>query len=120
MKNVLQHIIKQNKERERQAAIARQAEIDNPSTHDNRRNFLKKTALGGIALTSLAGLSFEDSMAQTTSKVRKTSAPSELKITDLRYCLTAVMGGTAIIRIDTNQAFMDWGKFGMPQTPVMP
>lgn len=110
MKNVLQQLIKQNKARERQAAIARQAEIDNPRTHDNRRNFLKKTALGGIALTSLAGLSFEDSMAQTTSKVQKASAPSELKITDLRYCLTAVMGGTAIIRIDTNQGIYGLGE----------
>jgi L-alanine-DL-glutamate epimerase-like enolase superfamily enzyme len=110
MKSVLQEIIKKNKQREQEAAAARQAEIDNPTTPDNRRNFLKKTALGGIALTSLFGLSFEDSMAQTTSKVQKASAPSDLKITDMRYCFAKVMGGTAIIRIDTNQGIYGLGE----------
>jgi L-alanine-DL-glutamate epimerase-like enolase superfamily enzyme len=110
MKSIIQQIISQNKEREAAAALARQAEIDNPGTGNNRRNFLKKTALGGMSLTALMGLSFEDTMAQTTSKVQKASAPSDLKITDLRYCLTAVMGGTAIIRIDTNQGIYGLGE----------
>ncbi len=110
MKKVIQDIIKKNKQREQEAALSRQQEINNPSTTDNRRNFLKKTALGGISLTSLMGLSFEDSMAQTTSKVQKASSPSDLKITDLRYCLTSVMRGTAIIRIDTNQGIYGLGE----------
>jgi L-alanine-DL-glutamate epimerase-like enolase superfamily enzyme len=110
MKSVLQKIIKENKEREKKATAARQAEIDSPNTPDNRRNFLKKTALGGMALTGLMGLTFEDSMAQTTSKVQKASSPSDLKITDLRYCVTAVMGRTAIIRIDTNQGIYGLGE----------
>jgi L-alanine-DL-glutamate epimerase-like enolase superfamily enzyme len=110
MKKVIQDIIKKNKQREQEAALSREQEINNPSTPDNRRNFLKKTALGGITLTSLIGLSFEDSIAQTTSKVQKASSPSDLKITDLRYCLTAVMGGTAIIRIDTNQGIYGLGE----------
>lgn len=110
MKKVIQDIIRKNKQHEQEAALARQQEINNPSTPDNRRSFLKKTALGGITLTSLMGLSFEDSMAQTTSKVQKASSPSDLKITDLRYCLTAVMGGTAIIRIDTNQGIYGLGE----------
>jgi L-alanine-DL-glutamate epimerase-like enolase superfamily enzyme len=110
MKSIFQDIIKKNKQRELDAALARQAEIDNPATPDTRRRFLKNTALGGMALTTLFGLSFEDSIAQTTSKVKKASAPSDLKITDLRYCLTAVMGGTAIIRIDTNQGVYGLGE----------
>ncbi len=110
MKNVIQTIIKKNKQREQEAALSRQAELNNPSTSDNRRSFLKKTALGGISLTSVMGLSFEDTMAQTTSKVNKASKPSDLKITDLRYCLTEVMGGTAIIRIDTNQGIYGLGE----------
>lgn len=110
MKNILKDIIAKNKLREQEATTARQAEIDSPTTPDNRRNFLKKTALGGMALTSLMGLTFEDTIAQTTSKVQKASAPSDLKITDLRYCLTAVMGGTAIIRIDTNQGVYGLGE----------
>ena len=59
MKSIVQQIVKKNKERENAEAIARQAEIDNPSTKDNRRNFLKKTALGGITMTGLMGLSFD-------------------------------------------------------------
>ncbi|HEX5171036.1 MAG TPA: mandelate racemase/muconate lactonizing enzyme family protein [Cyclobacteriaceae bacterium] len=110
MKSVLQQIIRQNKERENAAAAARQEEIDNPTTKDNRRNFLKKTALGGITLSGLMGLTFEDTIAQTTSKVQKASAPSELKITDLRYCVTTVLGRTAIIRIDTNQGIYGLGE----------
>jgi len=110
MKSILQQIIAQNKEREKAAAAERQAEIDSPATPDSRRSFLKKTALGGMTMTALAGLTFEDSVAQTTSKVQKASSPSDLKITDLRYAVTAVMGRTAIIRIDTNQGIYGLGE----------
>ena len=61
-------------------------------------------------MTSLLGLTFEDTIAQTTSKVQKASAPSDLKITDLRYCVTTVLGRTAIIRIDTNQGIYGLGE----------
>jgi L-alanine-DL-glutamate epimerase-like enolase superfamily enzyme len=110
MKSIIQQITKSNKEREAAEAASRQAEIDNPKTGSSRRNFLKKTALGGMTMTSLMGLTFEDSMAQTTSKVQKASAPSDLKITDLRYCVTTVLGRTAIIRIDTNQGIYGLGE----------
>ena len=110
MKSILQQIIANNKERERKAVVERQAEIDSPDTKDNRRDFLKKTALGGMTLTGLMGLSIEDTLAETTSKVKKASSPSELKITDLRYCVTAVMGQTPIIRIDTNQGIYGLGE----------
>ncbi len=110
MKSVIQQIKKQTIEREAKAAAQLQAEIDNPTTSNNRRSFLKKTALGGMSLTAMMGLSFEDSMAQTTSKVQKASSPSDLKITDLRYCVTTVLGRTAIIRIDTNQGIYGLGE----------
>lgn len=110
MKSILQEIIHKNKEREKTAAAARQAEIDSPDTKDNRRDFLKKTALGGMTMAGLMGLNIEDTVAQTTSKVKKASSPSDLKITDLRYCVTAVMGRTAIIRIDTNQGIYGLGE----------
>lgn len=110
MKNTLQQIIQKNKEREKVAAIERQAEIDSPSTKDKRRDFLKKTALGGITLTGLMGLRVEDTIAQTTAKVKRASSPSDLKITDLRYCVTTVLGRTAIIRIDTNQGIYGLGE----------
>ncbi|WP_100610760.1 mandelate racemase/muconate lactonizing enzyme family protein [Confluentibacter lentus] len=110
MKTVLKELIAKNKEEEKIYTTSRQAEIDSPKTGDDRRTFLKKTALGGMALTSLVGLSMEDTLAQTTSKVNRFSAPSDLKITDMRYALTNVMGGTAIIRIDTNQGIYGLGE----------
>ncbi|MEC7263075.1 MAG: mandelate racemase/muconate lactonizing enzyme family protein [Bacteroidota bacterium] len=110
MKSVLKNIIAKNKKEENDYKIARQAEIDNPKTTDDRRNFLKKTALGGIAMTGMMGLGIEDTIAQTTSKVSRMSAPSDLKITDMRYALTSVMGGTAIIKIETNQGIYGLGE----------
>src|SRR5680860_161296 len=101
MKNILKEIAAQNKKIERAERDAVKIEIENPSTSNSRRNFLKKTALGGMAISGLIGMSVEDTIAQTTSSVSRASAPSDLKITDMRYALTAVMGGTAIIRIDT-------------------
>ncbi len=110
MKSVLQHLISKHRKEEKSYAKARQVEIDSPRTSDNRRDFLKKTALGGMALTGLGAISIEDIFAQTTSKVNRSSSPSELKITDMRYALTNVLGGTAIIRIDTNQGIYGLGE----------
>ncbi len=81
------------------------------STENSRRSFFKKSALGGIALGGSFILTpIEDVIAQTTSKVSRYSAPSDLKITDMRYAETAVMGRTSIIRIDTNQGISGWGE----------
>jgi L-alanine-DL-glutamate epimerase-like enolase superfamily enzyme len=66
--------------------------------------------LGGISLGGMMCLPFEDVIAQTTSKVHRASSPSELKITDIRYALTTVLGGTAILRIDTNQGIYGLGE----------
>ena len=83
-----------------------------PEEQENsRRSFLKKSTLGGIALGGAFMFSpVEDLLAQSTQKVSRFSAPSDLKITDMRYCHTAVMGGTAIIRIDTNQGIYGLGE----------
>lgn len=86
--------------------------VDRKSADENgRRSFFKKSALGGLALGSSFMLSpFEDVVAASTSKVNRYSAPSDLKITDLRYAVTAVMGRTAMIRIDTNQGIYGLGE----------
>jgi L-alanine-DL-glutamate epimerase-like enolase superfamily enzyme len=110
MKNIIQQIAQQNRERENAQREEAIAEIANPATSNNRRNFLKKTALGGIAIGSLIGMSVEDTIAQTTQNVSRASSPSDLKITDMRYALTTVLGGTAIIRIDTNQGVYGLGE----------
>jgi hypothetical protein len=110
MKSIIKQITDKNRNQEKANAEAIKTEIANPSTSNNRRSFLKKAALGGIALGGLMKLSIEDTIAQTTSTVQRASNPSELKITDMRYALTAAMGGTAIIRIDTNQGICGLGE----------
>ncbi|MBK6284401.1 MAG: mandelate racemase/muconate lactonizing enzyme family protein [Draconibacterium sp.] len=110
MKSIIQQIADQNKERESAQKESVLAEMSNPTTRSNRRNFLKKTALGGIAIGGLLGMSVEDTIAQTTSGVSRASSPSDLKITDMRYAVTTVLGQTAIIRIDTNQGIYGLGE----------
>lgn len=110
MENIVQKLITRFKKEEQTYSEMKQAEIENPRTTDQRRIFLKKTALGGLGLSSFTGYSFEDTLSHTTGKVNRASAPSELKITDMRYALTKVMGGTAIIRIDTNQGIYGLGE----------
>ena len=78
---------------------------------NDRRSFLKKSALGGIALGGSVLFSpIEEVVAQSTQKVRRYGAPSDLKITDMRYAVTTVLGRTAIIRIDTNQGIYGLGE----------
>lgn len=85
---------------------------DEQSRHDNdRRSFLKKATLGGISLGGALLFSpVEELVAQSTQNVKRYSAPSDLKITDMRYCVTSVLGRTAIIRIDTNQGIYGLGE----------
>jgi L-alanine-DL-glutamate epimerase-like enolase superfamily enzyme len=115
MKSILTQIMAAHRAEEKAEATAIQAEIASPATSDSRRSFLKKTALGGISLSGLVGLSVEDTLAHTTAKVNRASAPSELKITDLRYA--TVFNGTAptnarnaLLRIDTNQGIVGYGE----------
>ncbi len=110
MKSIIQQIAAKNRKLESDEKAAIRAEIENPSTSNNRRNFLKKTALGGIALGGLFKFSIEDAIAQTTQTVSRASNPSQLKITDMRYATTGVLGHTAIIRIDTNQGVYGLGE----------
>ena len=78
---------------------------------NNRRSFLKKAALGGIALGGMMQFSIEDTIAQATSKVQRSSSPSELKITDMRVAVIGEGGGRKpIIRIDTNQGIYGLGE----------
>jgi L-alanine-DL-glutamate epimerase-like enolase superfamily enzyme len=83
----------------------------NEEQENSRRSFFKKTAMGGIALGgALIASPIEEIIAQSTQKVNRFSAPSDLKITDMRYCVAGVMGGTPIIRIDTNQGIYGLGE----------
>ena len=77
----------------------------------DRRSFLKKAGLGGLALGAFIKQPFAPTLDYAMQKVNKSSAPTDLKITDMRYAV--VMNGNArcpIIRIDTNQGISGWGE----------
>ena len=103
MKSIIQQIKEQTRTEEKQKAAAMQEELANPATSSASRETLKKAAFGGLALGGLMKMTIEDTLAPTTSRVNRSSAPSDLSITEMRYCVTRVLGRTAIIRIDTNQ-----------------
>lgn len=111
MKTILQQIAEQTRQKERAEREAIKAEIANPATTSDRRNFLKKAAMGGIALGGLLHLSIEDTIAQTTQNVSKTSRPSDLKITDLRVGQkgSGFSFATRIIKIYTNKGITGIG-----------
>jgi len=73
---------------------------ENKPSGNERRDFMKKAGLGGIALSGMAFHPLEDQLSHMTQKVNRSSAPSELKITDMRI---AQYGNVPILRIDTNQ-----------------
>jgi L-alanine-DL-glutamate epimerase-like enolase superfamily enzyme len=97
--------------KEPDAPASSQQGINNQEPENSRRHFLKKSALGGMALGGAFLFSpVEDVIAQTTSRVNRYSSPSELKITDMRYCVIRNVGRTPIIRIDTNQGIYGLGE----------
>jgi hypothetical protein len=88
-----------------------QITINKEPKENSRRGFLKKTALGGMSFGGAFMFSpVEELIAQSTQKVKRFSGPSDLKITDMRYCIIQNVGRTPIIRIDTNQGIYGLGE----------
>ena len=116
MKNILKQIAQKIRQQENEKAAAFQSEISNPGTKDNRRDFLRKTGaiFGGISLSSFLSSPLEETIEQVTSKVSRSSSPSELRITDMRYCVITLSNTeitrNPIIRIDTNQGIYGLGE----------
>jgi L-alanine-DL-glutamate epimerase-like enolase superfamily enzyme len=110
MKSIIQQIAIKTRQEEKENAEVLKAEITNPSTSNDRRSFLKKAVIGGIALGGMMKYSVEDTIAQATSNVKRSSSPSELKITDMRVAVLGNVGRTPIIRIDTNQGIYGLGE----------
>jgi hypothetical protein len=109
MKNTIKQIIEKNRLIENTAE-----EKANNDSGESRRSFLKKSAaLGGLSLGAFMFSPIEDAIAQTTSKVSRASSPSDLRITDLRYCVLQLdVDGSRnpLIRIDTNQGIYGLGE----------
>src|SRR5690349_11787371 len=93
-----------------QDTIESNTENKTVTTENSRRSFLKRSTLGGVALGAFMFSPVEELVAQSTQHINRASSPSDLKITDMRYCVTTVLGRTAIIRIDTNQGIYGLGE----------
>lgn len=80
-------------------------------TNENeRRDFMKKVGLGGLSLAAMTAAPIEDVLAYSTQKVNRYSAPTDLKITDVRIAeITGVVFRTPIVRIYTNQGIVGHG-----------
>ncbi len=78
--------------------------------NNDRRGFMKKLGLGGLSLAGLASAPIEDVLAYSTQKINRNSAPTELKITDMRIAeISGVVFRTPIVRIYTNQGIVGYG-----------
>lgn len=74
---------------------------------------LKTTAAGltGLSLAPLLGADIEEQVAYATQNVKRSSAPSKLRITDLRVAVVArAPMRCPLLRIDTNQGITGWGE----------
>ncbi len=81
-----------------------------PDNQIGRRSFLKRVGKGGLAL-GFAFSCLEDEIAYAAQGVNRNSAPSDLKITDLRIAeITGAPMRVPIIRIDTNQGLSGLGE----------
>lgn len=74
---------------------------------NSRRKFMQQAGLGGLALGYMLDGNIEKELEYTTQKVNRNSAPSDLKITDLRIAYTTK---APIIKIDTNQGIYGLGE----------
>ncbi len=73
----------------------------------DRRQFLRNAGLGGLALGMLMNGNTAEELSFLTQKVNRNSAPSDLRITDLRIAYTTK---APIIKIDTNQGIYGLGE----------
>lgn len=112
MKNELLRLLANGKQLDKQSKATLPSNQPEESKGSARRDFLKKSALGGgLALGGMLFASAEDTLAQSTSKVNRNSSPSELKITDMRYIVPmTTVGRCPIIRIETNQGIYGLGE----------
>jgi L-alanine-DL-glutamate epimerase-like enolase superfamily enzyme len=78
---------------------------------DNRRDFIRKSALGGLSLGMMFNGNPAKEVEYLTQKVNRSSSPSDLRITDLRIAIINKAPMTCpIIRIDTNQGISGYGE----------
>ena len=86
------------------------APVATETKEPGRRDFFKKS-IGGLSLASMMMSRPEEILDHTTSKVNKYSAPSDLKITDMKYAVIMNGGGRCpVIKLETNQGLVGLGE----------
>ena len=116
MKTSLKKILDRGKALEEITSSPLMEETNRPPGKNSRRDFFKKTGmvLGGMSLAKFMFSSTEEAVAEVTTKVNRSSSPSELKITDMRYCILQLDpdegSRNPIIRIETNQGISGLGE----------
>lgn len=96
------------------------AEQTDQQAGSNRRDFIKNVGMTGLALGAFINAPITQTIEHSTSKVNRASAPSDLKITDMRYAVVMNGGGRCPATASTpTRVFMAWGKCVMAPTGVM-
>ncbi|MCB0628524.1 MAG: mandelate racemase/muconate lactonizing enzyme family protein, partial [Lewinella sp.] len=82
----------------------------NKTKNNNRRRFMQTLGLGGLSLAGMSMAPVEEQLEYSTQNVNRFSAPSDLKITDMRIAeISGVVFRTPIVRIYTNQGIIGHG-----------
>jgi len=79
----------------------------------SRRSILKNfgASVAGLSLANMIGACTEEQIAFATQNVRRSSSPSQLRITDLRVAVVSrAPMRCPLIRIDTNQDICGYGE----------
>jgi len=79
----------------------------------SRRSILKSFGAGvaGLSMANMIGAPIEEQVSFATQNVRRSSSPSQLKITDLRVAVVSrAPMRCPLIRIDTNQDICGYGE----------
>ena len=92
-----------------------ESELNFNDAGGDRRSFLKKSTFGGMSLAGMMAWSAPAVIEKTTSNISRFGAPTDLRITDMRYATVANGTGATnarnvIIRIDTNQGIYGLGE----------
>lgn len=109
MKSTL-HLIMENENKSEPDLMQPGLKSPGDNGEKSRRDFLKKAAIGGIAMGGFLNIPVADAVARVTSNVQRASGPSDLKITDMRVAVITDGGRKPIIRINTNQGIYGLGE----------
>ncbi len=102
MKKIVKQIAEIKEQHETSEIKAERPDIEHPKSTNDRRSFIKKAALGGIALGGLTHFSLQGVQAQTTQKVPPNPRSRDSRsLKDLKYglCPKGKLGNLTVSRM---------------------